>query len=142
MQVQPFLELLLGCNYERTVLDHAHGSVFLYRVLFTFSNNSIIKIDHRYATVGYLIKNGRITCFRQMFNILPKSVMAADLHMNNLRFGKLMHKVSLFRVKDLFRIAQLLDIHELEILNLIYQQYKEDKINKPIWQTPKKSIKS
>ncbi len=86
--------------------------------------------DKRYITVGHLIKDGRITCFQEIFNILPKSVMAADLWMNNTRFEKVRNNVTLFKVKELFRIASLFEVSEMETFALVYNQYVTDKKEK------------
>ena len=40
--------------------------------------------DKRYITVGHLITDGRIKKLQvEIFDVLPKSVLAADLWMNN-----------------------------------------------------------
>lgn len=83
--------------------------------------------DKRYILVGHCIKDGRITTFQGIFDLLPKSVLAAGLWMNNAHFEKLRNNISLFRVRDLFRIAELLEITELDILILVKNQYLEDK---------------
>jgi hypothetical protein len=80
--------------------------------------------DPRYSKVGYLITDGRINTFRDILNILPKSVMASDLRMNNTQFKKLRNNISLFRLKDLFTMAALLEIEEWTILTLIYNERK------------------
>jgi len=56
--------------------------------------------------------------------------MAGDLWMNNNRFDKLKKNVTLFRIKDLFRMAFLLEIDEMLILTIIYNQYMADKVEK------------
>ena len=86
--------------------------------------------DKRYITVGHLITDGRIKSFREIFDVLPKSVLAADLWMNNAHFEKLRNNISLFRLRDLFRIADLLEVDEKEVLNLIYNQHVADKEGK------------
>ncbi|HMH24158.1 MAG TPA: hypothetical protein VK563_20385 [Puia sp.] len=86
--------------------------------------------DIRYERVGQLIKDGRIICFREIFTLLPKTIMAGDLWMNNNRFDKLKKNVTLFRIKDLFRMAFLLEIDEMLILTIIYNQYMADKVEK------------
>jgi len=83
--------------------------------------------DRRYITVKNLIAAGYIKSFREIFDTLPKSVVARDLGMNNMRFSRLMDNVDQFLLKDLFRFAAYLEIDELVLINLIYQQYSIDK---------------
>jgi hypothetical protein len=86
--------------------------------------------DRRYTTVKNLITGGYIKFFREIFDTLPKSVVARDLGMNNIRFSKLMNNMDLFLLRDLFRFASFLEIEETVLLNLVYQQYLADKKSK------------
>lgn len=86
--------------------------------------------DKRYTTIKKLILAGYINDFREIFDTLPKSVVYQDLGMNSARFNKLMHRVDTFMLKDIFRIAKLVDVDEDVMLKLIYKQYLEDKLNK------------
>ena len=83
--------------------------------------------DRRYRTVKNLISGGHIKSFREIFDTLPKSVVARDLGMNNTRFTRLMNNVDLFLVKDILRLASLLEIDDMVLINLVHQQYKGDK---------------
>ncbi len=82
--------------------------------------------DKRYNVVKNLIESGHITLFRQIFDILPKSVIYRDLGMNNTRFTNLMENVEHFLVNDLFRIADLIGVDKMKILELILSQYEID----------------
>ena len=86
--------------------------------------------DRRYKTVNILISGGHIKSFREIFDTLPKSVIARDLGINNLRFSKLINRVDLFLVRDLFRLATFLEVEEMVLMDLIYQQYVTDQKNK------------
>lgn len=86
--------------------------------------------DKRYNTLKNLISGGYIKTFGEIFDTIPKSVVAADLGMNNVRFTKLMHNPVGFLVNDLFRIAALIDIDEKAILDLVYNQHVQDKKSK------------
>ncbi len=83
--------------------------------------------DRRYTNVKNLISGGFIKTFREIFDSIPKSVVARDLGMNNTRFTRLMDNVDDFVVKDLFRLAGFLEIEEPTMMNLLYQQYLLDK---------------
>ena len=82
--------------------------------------------DKRYTVVKNLIESGHVTFLRQIFDILPKSVVYKDLGMNNARFTNLMENVELFVVNDLFRIADLIEIDKMKILEITYNQYDAD----------------
>lgn len=86
--------------------------------------------DRRYTTVKNLISGGYIKTFSEIFETLPKSVMARDLGMNNIRFTKLMNNVDNFFLRDIFRMAVLLEISETTMYELIWQQYTIDKKSK------------
>ncbi|MBN9385632.1 MAG: hypothetical protein J0H74_33065 [Chitinophagaceae bacterium] len=83
--------------------------------------------DRRYKNVKNLISGGYVTSFREIFDIIPKTVVARDLGMNNNRFSELMANVEKFVLKDLFLIASFIDIDEKTLINLILQQHQLDK---------------
>ena len=82
--------------------------------------------DKRYTVAKNLIESGHITLFRQIFDILPKSVVYRDLGMNNTRFTNLMENVEHFLVNDLFRIADLIGADKMKILEITLRQYEID----------------
>jgi hypothetical protein len=83
--------------------------------------------DKRYTTVKNLISGGYIKTFREIFDTIPKSVVARDLGINNVRFSSLLNNIQKFIVKDLFRIAELLEVDEKAVLDLLYNQYISEK---------------
>ncbi len=86
--------------------------------------------DRRYTTVKNLISGGYIKSFLEIFDILPKSVVARDLGINNVRFSKLIDHVQLFLLKDIYRFAEFIEVDGMDLLYLIHQKYMEDKKNK------------
>jgi hypothetical protein len=86
--------------------------------------------DRRYTRVKHLIAGGHINTFQEIFSDIPKSIVARDLGINNIRFTKLISRVDRFVIKDLFRIAELIEIDEAVILKLLLQQYQIEKENK------------
>jgi hypothetical protein len=86
--------------------------------------------DRRYITVKNLISAGYIKTFREIFDTVPKSVIAADLGFNNDRINNLMANVDRFIVKDLFKLASLIEVEEIEIMKLICNQHTVDKKGK------------
>jgi hypothetical protein len=83
--------------------------------------------DIRYESVKVMIESGRIHEFQQIFNFLPKSIMAHDLGTNNNRMTRLINHVEQFTLDELFRISQLLEINYKTVLNLIHNQYFGEK---------------
>ena len=81
--------------------------------------------DKRYTTVKNLISGGFINSFPEIFDTIPKSVVYKDLGMNSTRFTSLLNNVDLFILKDIFRIANLIEIDEKIILDLIYAHYTQ-----------------
>ncbi|HVU58524.1 MAG TPA: hypothetical protein VHD83_25860 [Puia sp.] len=88
--------------------------------------------DPRYKTAKILITSGHIKAFREIFDleVIPKSVVARDLGLNNVRFTQLMFNVEKFTYKDTFLIAALIGIDEQTITSLIIEQYLLDKRSK------------
>ncbi len=76
-----------------------------------------------------LISTNFIKTFQGIFDVIPKSVVARDLGLNNVRFSKLMQSVDQFILTDLFQIAVLLEVDEMVVLKLAYHQYKENRKN-------------
>ena len=83
--------------------------------------------DKRYTTINKLINANCIHSFREIFDTLPKSIVARDLGMNNLRFSRLIHNVDQLFLSDIFRIAALLEIKEELMIEMVYAQYVADK---------------
>jgi hypothetical protein len=83
--------------------------------------------DKRYNTVKNLIQGGYIKTFREIIDTLPKTVIAQDLKMHHNTFSKLIDNPELFTFKDSYRIAALIDVEPLSIINLVYQQCEADK---------------
>jgi hypothetical protein len=86
--------------------------------------------DRRYITVKNLITAGYINSFREIFDTIPKSVVARDLRMNNARFTRLINDVGSFRLEELFRLAVFLELEGFTIIKLVMQQFELDKKSK------------
>ena len=89
-----------------------------------------MKRDDRYSLVKPLMSTGHIRTFQDLFKFIPKTVIAKDLGMNYTRFTRLIENVDDFILRDLFRLAELFEIDELAVLNLVHQQYLADKKGK------------
>jgi plasmid maintenance system antidote protein VapI len=86
--------------------------------------------DIRYESVKVLIETGRIQEFQQIFNYLPKSILAHDLGTNNNRMTRLINNVDQFTLEELFRISHLLGVKYKTILNIVHNQYFEEQKRK------------
>jgi hypothetical protein len=82
--------------------------------------------DRRYNTVKNLIVGGYIKNFIEIFDTLPKSVVAHDLGFNNVRMTNLINNVDRFMMKDLLKLASLIEVDGMEIIRLVYNQYVLD----------------
>jgi len=90
--------------------------------------------DLRYDLIAPMISAGRIKHFRDVFNYIPKTVVAHDLGINNVRFNKLMDNVEGFLLRDLFRLAAFMEVEPSVLMGLILEQNatdKKGKIKKP-----------
>jgi hypothetical protein len=81
--------------------------------------------DRRYVTVKNLIDAGYIKIFMEIFDTIPKSVVARDLGMNNRRFTRLMNNVGQFSIIDLLIFASLLEVDKIVFLKLVLQQHEQ-----------------
>jgi hypothetical protein len=89
-----------------------------------------MKRDNRYSLVKPLMSTGHIRTFQDLFKFIPKTVIDKDLGMNYTRFTRLIENVDDFILRDLFRLADLFEIDELALLNLVHEQYQMDKKSK------------
>jgi len=79
--------------------------------------------DKRYKALRIMIEGGHITTFREIFDTIPKSVIAADLGFNNTRMNKVLDNVDRFIIRDLFKIASLIGVEEIMIMQLVCNEY-------------------
>lgn len=86
--------------------------------------------DKRYITIKNLISAGYIKTFREIFDTLPKSVLAKDMGFSNTRMTELMDNVNRFRLDEIFKIAGLIEVDEKVMVDLVLNQYMVDKKTK------------
>lgn len=77
------------------------------------------KKDPRYKTVKILIQGKFIKNFKQIFDHIPKSVVAAALHTNNNRMTDLINEPGDMRVGEMCKIARLIGVPFLVIAGLV-----------------------
>lgn len=83
--------------------------------------------DKRYKTVKFLIEGGHVNEFNQIFDHIPKSVVANDLGTNYNRLNKLVSHVDFFVLKDLFILSTFFDISEEQMIKLVLTQRNNNK---------------
>lgn len=87
--------------------------------------------DKRYTTVRNLIAGGYIKSFSEIWNTLPKTVVARDLKMHHQTFTKLIGSPEKFSFEQAIEIGLLIEVDSFDIMNLIYTQLViEKKVNK------------
>jgi hypothetical protein len=86
--------------------------------------------DKRYSTVKKLIVSDQLNSFHEIFDIIPKSVVAKDLGMNNMRFSRLMTDVGRFMLKDLHRLADFIEVEGAILVMLADKQLMANKKRK------------
>ena len=86
--------------------------------------------DKRYSTVKKLIVSDQLNSFPEVFDIIPKSVVAKDLGMNNMRFSRLMNDVGRFMLKDLHRLADFIEVEGAILVMLADKQFMANKKRK------------
>lgn len=86
--------------------------------------------DRRYNTVGKLIRTNEIKTFEEILDTIPKTRLALDLGINPERMNRLLANIELFVMKDLFALAELLEVETIAVLHLANNQYLQDKKSK------------
>lgn len=70
---------------------------------------------------------GYLKTFNEIFDTLPKSIVAGDLGMNSTRINRVIDNGGRFFVDDLFKLAALLDVPEIKVMELVCNQHAIDK---------------
>ena len=81
-------------------------------------------------TVKKLITLGQLDSFEEIFDIVPKSVVARDLGMNNMRFSKLISDLGRFMLQDLHRMADFIEVDGTILVMLADNQFMANKKRK------------
>jgi hypothetical protein len=85
--------------------------------------------DKRYATVKNLIEGGYINSLPGILDTIKKTNVARDLGMHHQTFDKLLKSPERFAFKDAIRIASLIGVEDMVIIEMIYR-YAMEKKNK------------
>ena len=66
--------------------------------------------DNRYSIVKDYYEAGRIKEFRQIFDYIPKSVVAEGIGTSTKRMTRLIEEPHTFTVEEVYQMSQLFDI--------------------------------
>ena len=82
--------------------------------------------DTRYNTIHELIVKGYISSLTEIFEkeLISRSRVARDLGLNPARFSRILLKPERFVLKDLYKLAGLLNIDRLKILELANNDFE------------------
>src|SRR5690349_13771805 len=76
--------------------------------------------DHRYRTVRVMLNaRGGIKSFKEIFKILPRSVMAQNMHTNNNRFYRLVLNPGDFTINEIRQMARLIGCKYEKLRDLV-----------------------
>ena len=78
--------------------------------------------DSRYKIIKPMFSDGEIKSFAQIFEYIPKTVVANDLGLNVNRFSQSIKNVENLRIRDILQLADLLNLKPMEIFGLIDKQ--------------------
>lgn len=86
--------------------------------------------DKRYKAVKIMIESDNIVEFRQIFELVPKSVLARELRTNNNRMTKLISNVRRFSLDELYRISRAMTIDFRKLVSITCTQMLNDENRK------------
>ena len=78
--------------------------------------------DKRYNTLKKLIDSSCITNFSELLDVIPKTVIARDLSIHHKTFNSLLNNLDRFMLKDIYRIASLIEVDKWEVLKLFVNE--------------------
>ena len=90
----------------------------------------MVNRDRRYDLISTLFKDDKIRTFNDIFEFVPKTVVATNMGKKVDRFTEMMNKVEKFKLEEVFTIAKLCEVDEFEMLQLVYKEYLKQKKKK------------
>jgi len=87
----------------------------------------MIKRDSRYNVIKAMVADGNIVTFNDIFEYIPKTIVATDLGKKVDRFNKLMNKVDGFTLGEIYRIGTFCGLSERQIYELVEAEYFKGK---------------
>jgi len=81
------------------------------------------KLDPRYEVIKLLFDYGQIASFEQIFNWVPKTVVAEDLEIGLMAMNSILSNPKRIVLEKLYQIGRLCRLTEEEICGLFYAYY-------------------
>ena len=73
---------------------------------------------------------GYVKTLNEIFDTVPKTVVAKDVGTNLARLNKMIGDPQIYSFRDMVKLASLIEVDELAIMTLIYAQYQALKKSK------------
>jgi hypothetical protein len=86
--------------------------------------------DKRFSIAAKLIRTNEIKTFSEIIDIVPKTVVAKELGINPERFNRLLATIDLFVIKDLVKLAEVLEVDTIAVLHLVDNELPKRKTRK------------
>ncbi len=86
--------------------------------------------DQRYKSLAVLLNAGYIQSFQEIFNHIPKTVVAHDLGTNNMRLSRLIQHPDQLSIKQINLLSFIISVDPMIIIGLIYAQLSKSKARK------------
>ncbi|GAA3916930.1 hypothetical protein GO495_19880 [Chitinophaga oryziterrae] len=83
--------------------------------------------DKRYQTIKKLIDANKLANFAEIFEIIPPSVAASDLHLNYNSLRKRIEDHSIFTLNEFIRLADLINCDPRVLVDLALINIKKTK---------------
>ncbi|GAA0548136.1 hypothetical protein [Chitinophaga japonensis] len=80
--------------------------------------------DRRYKTVKALIESGQLKNFQDIYDILPKSVIGADLKINYYKSTKHYNNPGTFEVDEIIKLSRLIEVDDVVLYQLLSKARK------------------
>jgi hypothetical protein len=77
------------------------------------------KKDHRYKTVKIVMEAGQIKNFKDIFKVIPKSIVGKDMHTNNNRMQRLINNPGSFTYDEINQMADLIGCEYILLRDLV-----------------------
>lgn len=77
-----------------------------------------------------MLTAGKIIHFRDLFHFIPKTIVARDMGINNVRFTRLIEETEEFTLKDLLQLSALMEMKPISLVKLALDQHEGRKKTK------------
>jgi len=93
----------------------------------SFQTKSLKGKDDRYQDVRDMFNTGDIKTLKDVFEFIPRYVVATHIGIKRQRLGRLITQIENFQVKELLELGGLFDLSVKEIFQLTSQSYAKRK---------------